>query len=96
MPGSIHDVLYLLWEQKDRLKTAHTVVIVEGPKDALRIMDCNLHGVVVFALIGTQLSDARIELLKKYVPHCKILLAMDDDAAGYQGGKLVSGILFAA
>lgn|GEM_PF-3252694 len=96
MPGSIHDVLYLQWEQRDLLKTAHTVVIVEGPKDALRIMDCGLEGVVAFALIGTQMSDARVEMLKKYVSHCKILLAMDDDAAGYMGNLRAYGKLWEA
>jgi len=56
-----------------------TMIVVEGPIDAIKMMMAGYYNVV--ALLGTSISDGQITLLSR-CNVCKVFLAMDNDKAG--------------
>lgn len=68
-------VLYNL----NNVKDADTVILVEGPLDVWKLYECGITNAV--AILGTEISNFQILMLKKYGIK-KVILMLDPDAAG--------------
>ncbi len=71
-------LLYGLHLAKDAIRERGEVVVVEGYMDVVTAHQFGHHNVV--AAMGTALTEAQINLVKRYAP--RIVLALDADAAG--------------
>ena len=77
-----HVVEWMLDQHEDR-----TVVLVEGPRDAIRLIGC---GIPALALLGTNnWSDQKRDLLMTLDPD-RVIMGFDNDKAGIGAMKLVS------
>ena len=73
-------VLFGLDQAKQGIRTAGEVIIVEGYMDVLMAHQHGINNVV--AQMGTALTEAQLDLLKRHTQ--RIVLALDSDAAGDQ------------
>ncbi len=71
-------LLYGLHLAKDAIRERGEVVVVEGYMDVVTAHQFGHHNVV--AAMGTALTEAQINLVKRFAP--RIVLALDADAAG--------------
>lgn len=74
-------LLYGLTEGAQRLRGGALPVLVEGPMDALAIAQYPSRLVSVAAM-GTAFTDRHVMTLAAAVPDKRIIIALDDDAAG--------------
>ena len=73
-------VLYALDLAKEAVRRDRSVIVVEGYMD---VIAAHQHGITnVVASMGTALTERQIHALERF--KCKILLAMDADAAGIE------------
>ena len=73
-------LLYALDLAKDAIRREKSVIVVEGYMD---VIAAHQHGITnVVASMGTALTDRQIRALERF--KCKIMLAMDADAAGIE------------
>ena len=72
--------LYALDLARDAIRTAGSVVVVEGYMDAIAAHQYGIRHVV--ATLGTALTERHVQLLKRYTR--RVTLAMDADAAGQE------------
>jgi len=73
-------ILYALDRAKDGIRREKSVIVVEGYMD---VIAAHQHGITnVVASMGTALTERQIRALERL--KCKILLAMDADAAGIE------------
>ena len=83
------NILFNYHRARPFIRNAKSVVVVEGYMDAIRLYVNGVKNVV--ALMGTALTDYNISLLEKL--HTKIILCLDNDAAGqraiYENGNLL-------
>ncbi len=71
-------LLYNLHDAKHAIRKAERAVVVEGYFDVLRLADIGVEEVI--APLGTSLTDAQANLLKRYTKN--VILLYDSDAAG--------------
>lgn len=71
-------LLYNLNFAKKYIYQTQTVCIVEGPADVWRLFECGIYNVV--AVLGSNISNNQINLLKKYCAKKVIMLSDPDDA----------------
>ncbi len=74
---SLHLYGFHLWREK----AVPELYLVEGQLDAVRMYQLGLPAV---AILGSSISEAQVELLRKYARCEKIVLAFDNDDAGYK------------
>ena len=72
------NILFNYHRAKDQIKLKKEMIIVEGNMDAIRLYINGIKNVV--ALMGTALTKEQIEVIKKL--RCKVILMLDNDAAG--------------
>jgi DNA primase len=83
-----YDVVHQMLARQPRGK--RTVVLVEGPRDALRLVGC---GIPALAILGSNnWTTAKRDLLAQLDPD-RVLFGMDSDAAGTKAFKLVAPTL---
>lgn len=83
-----YNPLYLPDAKKPR---ADTLVIVEGPMDALKIAyDCRYESIIVAALCGKGLNAAKILQLRGIAKDYSVLLAVDADVPISQSNHMIS------
>ena len=66
----------------DHIRASETAIIVEGPLDVLRLEDAGVRNSV--AVLGKNLYNEQMTILMN-VPAFKLVLALDNDAAGKHG-----------
>lgn len=80
-------ILFRLDLAKDAIMRTKTAILVEGPKDVMRLHQVGIHNVV--SPLGTNLHMSQIKLLHKY--ECQtLLLATDPDAAGSKASAKIA------
>jgi DNA primase len=73
-------ILYALDRAKEAIRREKSVIVVEGYMD---VIAAHQHGITnVVASMGTALTERQIRALERF--KCRILLAMDADAAGIE------------
>lgn len=72
------EILYGLETTKEAIKKANKAVIVEGELDLISSYQAGVKNVV--AIKGSALTEAQIDLLKRFCDH--LVLALDSDTAG--------------
>jgi DNA primase len=72
--------LYALDQAKDAIRTAGSVVVVEGYMDVIAAHQHGIRNVV--ATLGTALTEKHVQILKRFTK--RVTLAMDADAAGQE------------
>lgn len=76
--------LYLLYKYIDNAESISKVVIVEGLKDAVRVYQQKLDSVAVVSIMGAEISNKQVELIKTVFGTEKhIILALDNDEPGF-------------
>lgn len=68
----------------------HTIVLVEGPRDALRL---NMLGIPAIAILGTQSWSRRKSRMIELTGARTVILAMDGDDAGLAAIQLIKPLL---
>lgn len=91
-----NEVLFGLGEHTDQLRTAATLVIVEGPLDAIAVAATNTdnpapgtvseHAYAPAALCGTALTDAHASQIAKLIAS-DVIVALDEDHAGHHAAE---------
>jgi DNA primase len=78
--------LYNYWNAKKFIRESQTVVLVEGPGDVWRLDEAGIYNAV--ALYGMNMGPDQKVILEKSGA-MKIIIAMDNDAAGLEGKKKI-------
>jgi 5S rRNA maturation endonuclease (ribonuclease M5) len=77
--GSTGDLLYNWWNTRKYIKTANSIILVEGPGDLWKLHEAGINNAV--AMLGANLSDTQ-EILIERSGAMKINIIRDNDAAG--------------
>ena len=75
------DILFNYWYAKDFMKEFRTAIMVEGPGDALRLID---HQIPALAMFNADLKQGQINLLDK-CGVTNLIMMLDNDEAGEAG-----------
>lgn len=91
-----NEVLFGLDEHTDQLRTAATLVLVEGPLDAIAVAATNTadaasgtpdeRGYASAALCGTALTEAQASQIAKLIAS-DVIVALDEDHAGHRAAE---------
>lgn len=85
------EYLFNYFEAKPFIEKSKTLIIVEGPVDCLRLIQCGIKNVV--ALFGVNLSDQQSILIESSGAH-NIVLMLDKDKAGELGIQEIKKMLY--
>lgn len=76
--------LYLLHKYTNNTQDINSIVITEGPKDAIRVFGQKLNGVAVVSIMGAEISATQLTLLRnRFGVNKQYILAFDGDRPGY-------------
>lgn len=78
------DTLYGIHLAKEKIKTTKTAILVEGPKDVIKLHQCGFTNAV--SPMGLEICREQIKLLLKYNTET-VIIAYDPDEAGIAGSN---------
>ncbi|MGB9858093.1 MAG: DNA primase [Dictyoglomaceae bacterium] len=83
------EILYALYQGKERIKKENKVLLVEGYMDAISLHQEGIDFAV--ASLGTSFTSSQAKLLKSFTDN--VIIGYDQDFAGFQAGKRALSIL---
>ncbi len=83
------EILYALYQAKERIKKENKALLVEGYMDAISLHQEGIDFAV--ASLGTSLTSSQAKLLRSFTSY--VIIGYDQDSAGIQAGKRALSIL---
>lgn len=78
--------LFNYWKAKEEIRKTHSVVLVEGPLDCLKLIQSGISNCV--ALFGNNISDEQVIALERF-PLQEIIVMTDNDEPGIKGKEQI-------